>query len=420
MKPTFKKFQDSVSLSMIIMLLILLSTLSGYAQKWKINGYIVKNNGERIECNVFNSGYEEATTSYNYILPDSEDLHEMDLATIKEFGIGDDQKFIREFIQTIASNSRITKAEEAENVEIKEGHGYLKVIYEGPRASLYSFYDEGNNFYYYKVRDSEIALLFYKQYHIDMGSRVTQKIIENNTYKDQLTTAFKPEDPKMITRLSYTKKSLVHFFETVNQEEVNSAPALYKKISKGYFRVNALGGINFNEYRIQDFDYSQMIVFSKESSFTYGLEFEYILPFNKHRFGLFLDACYTSYKTDKAAKLTDNNLTDYEINYKSFEFPVGISFNVPLSKEFNIFAKAGYAPQVIMESSYLILGAKDYDYAFSSSGSAILGAGIRMGRFSAEYRYYSNRHITQNLYNLESRLTQSSILVGISLFETGK
>ena len=416
---THKRLLDSDALLLVtVILLILLSNMSVYGQK--INGYIVKNDGERIECHVLNSGNEEATTFYVYILPGNTKSQKMDLATIKEFGIGNEQKFIREFIQIDISSDRIKRAEEAEKgPEIQEGHGYLKVLYEGPRASLYSFYDEGRTFFYYKVRESNITLLYYKQYEVEVASGVIQNIIIDNTYKEQLSTAFEPEDPKTIKRLSYTKKSLVRFFETVNQEEVGSTPTLYKKISQGYFRANLSGDLNFNKYRIQNLDYSQKLTFTQETSFAYGVEFEYIIPYNNHRWGLFLGAYHSTYQSDKASKVGDNNLIDFEIYYKAFDFPMGISLNVPISKNVNVFSKAGFVPQIIMESSYLTLGS-EYRYTFESVGSAVFAAGIRVGRFSAEYRYYTNRNITQNLYNRGSSLTQSSILVGVSLFQTKK
>ena len=415
---TRKKYQNSGTLLMTVMLLIMCPNFSGYAQK--INGYIVKNDGERIECHVLNTGNEEATTFYEYILPGNTKSQKMDLATIKEFGIGNDQKFIRELIQIDASSDRIKRAEDAEKgPEIQEGHGYLRVLYEGQRASLYSYYDEGRTFFYYKKRESDITLLYYKQYEVEVATGVIQNIIIDNTYKEQLSTAFEPEDPKMITKLSYTKKSLTRFFETVNQAEAGSSPILYKKISQGYFRANVSGALNINSYRVRNLEFSQMIVFSQEPSFTYGLEFEYIFPHNKHRWGLFLGAYHSSYQSDKASKIGENNLTDFEINYKAFDFPLGISWNVPIFKNCNIFSKVGFVPQIITESSYVTLGA-EYHYPFESVGSAVFAAGIRMGRFSAEYRYYSNKNITQNLYNRESRLSQSTILVGVSLFQTKK
>ena len=416
---TRKRRQCSGSGALLLATVLLLSSMSVYSQK--INGYIVKNDGERIECHVFNSGNEEATTFYMYILPGNSKSQKMDLAAVKEFGLDNGQKFIRELIQIDVSSDRIKRAEEAEYLpEFQEGHAYLKVLYEGPRASLYSYFDEGRMFFYYKVRESNIALLFYKQYRVEVDGGHIKEIIVDNTYKEQLSTAFKPDDPKMMKRLTYTKKSLMRFFETVNQAEVGSAPILYKKISQGYFRANVSGGLNFNNYLIQNLDYSQVIVFPQKLSFTYGLEFEYILPYNKHRWGLFLGANHSSYQSSDASKVGNDNLTDFEINYKAFDFPMGISLNVPVYKNISVFSKVGFVPQLITESSYLTLGAKDYHYAFESVGSAVFTAGVRVGRFSAEYRYFTNRNITQNIYSRGSTLAQSSILVGVSLFQTKK
>ncbi len=398
---------------------VLLSALPGFAQGQKINGYIVRNDGERIACHVFNTGNEEATSFYEYILPDSVKSQKMELSRIQEFGIGNELKFVRELIQIDVSGSRIKREEDAtKGPDLDEGHAYLKVLYEGPRASLYSFFDQGRTFYYYKVGASSIELLYYKQYQLEVASGVVEKIIEDNRYKEQLASAFNLKDQVMTSKLSYTKRSLLRFFETINQAEGGSAPALYKEVSQGIFRVRALGGVNFLDYRLQNLEFSEMVVFSSEQSLAYGLGFEYIFPYNKSRWGIFLEVLYASYQSDQASELS-GNLTGYEIDYKSLEFPAGVSFNFPVARKSHLFVKAGYVPHIILKSSSLRLNSPQ-EYEFSSAGAGVFGAGFRLGRFSAEYRYNTNRNITQNHYNRESRLSQSSIIVGISLFQVGK
>ncbi|MGQ8335453.1 hypothetical protein ACUNWD_02810 [Sunxiuqinia sp. A32] len=400
-------------LNFLLATYLLLSIVS-YGQK--VNGYIINNDGARTECIVTNTGVWEAVDSYEYRIPDEKTFNAMDLAKIKEFGIYNEVKCVRELIQIDRSDERIKRAEDAQKEpKWDEGHAYLNVLYEGELASLYSFYEEGKTYFYYRTGPSTIELLYHKKYLVEVTPGLVENTIENNTYKQQLIQAFKIEDESKLRKLTYTKNSLVRFFDNYHKEHFQVGENMVASNPKPRITVRALLNRNSFSSSIQDFNDSELVYFKEEKSLGYGLEVEYNFAFNHNRLAVFAGANYASYYSDYTDYLLRTTHDGYIWDYYSIDIPFGVRYYLQLFPKGRIYAEMGASPNFILDKSELILNS-DFSYSFDSAIKTFFGIGLSYGRLAIETRLFSDNNITQNLYKRGSKQKQWTVSVQYDIF----
>lgn len=399
-------------------LLILFFFASVFANGQEMNGYILNNNDEKTECFVRNNGIREASNNYKYRLPGEKEFNEMDLAKIKEFAIYDEVKCVRELIQIDASDDRIKREEEAQQEpELDQGHAYLNVLYEGPLASLYSYYNEGKTFYYYRVGEASIELLYYKKYQLEVATGVVEKNIVNNAYKDQLAQALNIKDEKALQKLSYTKNSLIRFFD--NYHKKNSEQGKNLVIGDPKPKIIVRGLLNGNTFsaEIQNYSDTEYAFFKEEMSVGYGLEVEYNFAFNRNKFSVFAGGNYATYFSDYSDFTNGSADRDkYIWDYYSIDIPFGVRYYGHLFPKARIFVEAGLSPHIILDKSELFMGS-DYEYSFDSATKGMFGVGLSYGRFAVETRFYTKNNVTQNLNRRGSNLSQWTVSVQYDIFQ---
>lgn len=396
------------------LLLILFFFASVFAYGQEINGYILNNNDEKTECFVRNNGIREASNNYEYRLPGEKEFNEMDLAKIKEFAIYNEVKCVRELIQIDASDDRIKREEEAyQEPKLDQGHAYLNVLYEGPLASLYSYYNEGKTFYYYRVGEASIELLYYKKYQLE----VVDKNIVNNAYKGQLAQAFNIEDEKALQKLSYTKNSLIRFFDNYHKQNREKGKNLVVGDPKPRIIVRGLLNGNTFSAEIQDNSETRNVFFKEEMSVGYGLEVEYNFAFNRNNLSIFAGGNYATYFSDYSDYINAGIDHDgYIWDYYSIDIPFGVRYYGRLFPKARIFVEAGLSPHIILDKSELVMNSP-YEYSFDSATKGMFGVGVSYGRFAVETRFYTKNNVTQNLNRRGSNLSQWTVSVQYDIFQ---
>lgn len=401
-------------------LLILFFFASVFAYGQEINGYILNNNDEKTECFVHNNGIREASSAnkYKYRLPGEKEFKEMDLDKIKEFAIYDEVKCVRELIQTDASDNRIKREEEAyQEPELDQGHAYLYVLYEGPLASLYTYYNEGKIFYYYRVREASIELLYYKKYQVEVATGVVEKIIVNNAYKDQLAQAFNIEDEKALQKLSYTKNSLIRFFDNYHKQNREQGKNLVIGAPKPRIIVRGLLNGNTFSAKIQGNSATHYVFFKQEKSVGYGLEVEYNFAFNRNKFSVFAGGNYATYFSDYSDYVNAGIDHDgYIWDYYSIDIPFGVRYYGRLFPKTRIFVEAGLSPHIILDKSELFMNSP-YEYSFDSATKGMFGVGVSYGRLALETRFFTKNNVTQSLAWRGSKLSQWTVSVQYDIFQ---
>ena len=374
-------------------------------------GYIINNLNEKIDCQIRNIGRDESTMHYEYRLEDAGDFEKIELSKFVEFGIENELKCIRALVPIDMSPDRITRVEDTLSVW-EEGHAFLSVLLEGELATLFAYHDLGKDFFFYRLEGSDIVPLIYKKYEVEVTPNFVQRRIYNNTFREQLTLHLACGNQNNAEKISYAKKDLVNYFEKYHQCKRKDYKTFESsRTKKGLLLLKPKVGLNSFQLGIKDpIDAAPMAYFSKENSVGFGVEIEYIFPYNRYQLGIFVEASYQAYKSGNVSVSNEINppmYDDYMIDYQSIEFPFGLIYHLNLDKNNRFFAKAAFVPHIIFSSSYIAFNATEKN-KFSSHSPLSFGLGYNHRRLGIEFKYYTPANITQNIYKRGSNLSQLS------------
>lgn len=403
----------------VLFLLFSGACLFSAAQMKFVEGYIVTNDHQKTVCQIRNGGNAESSMNFEYRLIRDQKIEKIELAKIEEFGIANELKCVRAMIKIDVSPNRITHLKDTVNSpEWEEGHAYLRVLVDGKSASLYSYFNEGTNDYFFSVGNSAIEPLFYKEYRVEITPGIVEQKLLNNAYQQQLKQYLTCGKTEEVSKVSYTKKDLVNYF--ITYQLCKDADYIVPKnthLQKGSLRFKLGTSLNMIQMDTQTMtDAAEKVVFSQENSLGFGAEAEYLFSFNNYKWGLFAESNYYAYHSEKVSIESYNGSV---VDYKTIELPVGITYYMNILADHRLFIRGAFVPHYILGSSFVSYdSAAQYDY--SPSSRMFFGAGYNYRRFGAEFRYYSTQNVTQNLYKRGSQLTQVSFRLSYTLFQTGK
>jgi len=403
---------------LFLLITLFLSIISRGQTKFT-EGYFIDNNNNIIQCFIRNIGNEESTMNYQYRLKNDKEIKKIELSRVKEFGIDDEMKCIRALISVDVSPSRIPNLKDTV-IDWEEGHAFLKILVEGELATLYSYYDHGKPLFFFRIGNSSVEPLFYKKYYLEVTTNIIDRTLVNKAYIDQLKEYLACGDTDEIKKVSYTKKALVKYFIDYHKCK-GSDYLVYKsaQINRGSFRFKL--GINVNSLRMDVEEYSDAlpnILFSRENSLGFGLEAEYVLPFNRYKWSIFAESNFYSYYSDKIENEPNPALfNDQVVDYKTIEVPIGITHYMNIDENNRLFIRCAFVPHFIFDDSYIAFS-DVYHSDFSPSSRLLFGSGYNYKRLGLEFRYYSNQNITMNIYKRNSDLSQISLRVYYTLFNS--
>jgi len=402
---------------------IFLISLSAEGQTNFVTGYIVDNAGNKTICSLRNVGVAESADKYEYRLDKRGKVFPMSLAEITEFGIEGRLKCIKALIPVDISPSRIAREEDAQKgPEWDRGHAYLKVLVEGDAASLYSYYSEGTETFYYKTDTVPLTILYHKEYVVDVASGYADKRLSNDTFRSQLAENMPIEGDHSYETLPYVRKPLIRYFSRYNdsRKAAYEVPDYSEPLSSK-FVVKLAGNYNMMDLTsTYTGERMEKILFSDKNSIGFGLEFEYVLPFNNHKFSIFAESNFYSYHSEFSTQFVEQSVHDsHPTKMKFVEIPLGVNMFMNLNDRNRFFVKAGYSPsftQFFLGDSSVTLWSPTPE-TFSSSGRAFLGAGYNHGRLNLEARYYTGMDVTQGVLFWESDFSHISFRLSYAIIK---
>jgi hypothetical protein len=263
--------------------------------------------------------------------------------------------------------------------------------------------------------------LVYKKYYVSNSSVAT-----NESYRKTLFDNFKCDgiDVNSIRNVEYDQKDLVDIFSQYNMCSSGENLVIQEAPSQGRISLKAKAGISFNQLDVS-FDSGilrqdrQSAEFTKEIGTRFGLEVEYLLPFNKNKWSVFLEPTFLSYSSSADIRI-ENDVTVFEdtatIDYKVIEIPFGIRHYMYLSNKSKIFINAAivltadlsdqieYADESVASSNNLDI---------KSSSNLMLGLGYEFNnKFSIEARTYTNRDILSSYVSYNGEFSSYGFVLG--------
>lgn len=403
----------------ILFILITILSLNCYSQISFEKGYYIDNTNQKINCLIKNIDWKNNPIKFEYKLSENSESKIATIKTIKEFGIDNISKYIRSTINIDRSSENINNLSNDKNPIFKEEELFLKVLVEG-KATLYQYIDSNLKRYFYNKENSNIEQLIFKRY-----KTTENKIGENNRFKQQLWNDLKCPNFKMskIENLDYKKSMLTNFFVEYNncnnQEYVNYE----EKQKRDLFNLTIRPRINNSSLTIQNFvSNSRNTDFENKISFGFGVEVEFILPFNKNKWAIAIEPTYQNFKAEKTTNVNNvsGGMLIANVDYSSIEVPIGLRHYFFLNNNSKIFINASYIFDLSSKSSIEFTrndGSNLNSLEVETRNNLAMGIGYKHNdKYSLEVRFQTNREILGNYSFWSSRYKTLSIIFGYSLF----
>ena len=411
----------------LLFLFIAILSINSYSQIKFEKGYFVYDADLKVECFIKNIDWSNNPTEFEYKLLDDSEEKIASINAVKEFGIYNVSKYIKSKVKIDRSSGNINDLTNDKSPVLKEETLFLKVLIEG-KANLYS-YEDGNLIrYFFNTETSNIEQLIYKKYKNHEND--TKK---NNQFKQQLWSVFKCEEITLdgIERLKYNRSSLVKLFTEYNTCK-NSNYKNYTSVEKkDLFNFTLRPRLNNSKLSIYEsgvrttgfpFPTSVTHEYDNQTSFGFGLEAEYILPINKNKWAIVIEAAYQNFKGETTTK--DEDLVDGEsqskVDYSSVEVPISLRHYFFINDNSKIFVNASYVIDFNSKSTIVFKrsnGDTLKSLEINSNPNLAIGIGYKAyDKYSFEIRYQTNREILRDYVYSNSDYNSLSFIIGYSLF----
>lgn len=413
---------------LLITILFLFFFTFSYAQISFEKGYYILNDGSRIECFIRNIDWKNNPTDFKYKTQLSDnDFKTETIANVQEFGIDNETTFKKFKIKIDRTSDEPNKLLADRNPVFKEEVIFLKVLVKGD-ATLYSYTDQNLNRYFYETKTIPVEQLVYtKYYQIDSNDSPTI-LAENNEYKQQLFQNVKAENTteKEIIKLNYNKSDLTKYFIKYNNIKPNLAKE-ERKVNKGIFLVKITPSASIaslsteNDYFLRD-----NVQLDNKINFKFGVEAEYILPYNKNKWSIFISPAYQTYQDDKTYNVPSGFIISPEtpnnakVKYTSIQIPIGIRHYMFLNQTSKIFINVAYAFDAGSKTNITytdVTNKTTREYESGSGSNFAFGLGYNFkNKFSFEARLNTKKELMRDYLTYSAKYSSIDFVLGYTIF----
>lgn len=309
-------------------------------------------------------------------------------------------KYVRTTIEIDRSSKHANNLDLNKKPNFTKEDLFLKVLIVGD-ATLYSF--EGNNLtrFFFDNQNNEIKQLVFKLY-----LNADDKIQQNNFFRQQLYNSLKCKEISIsyLEKIDYKANDLVKLFVAYNNCLDSSYDNFTNKEKKDFFNLSLKLGLNNTSFKIQNLRSNTESDFGNQLGLRFGLEAEFIMPFNRDKWSVFIEPTYQSFKTvDGAGPFAS-------INYNSIEIPIGLRHYLFLSELSKFFVNAAFVFDFSGESTIGNLEVK-------TSSNLVFGLGYKHNnKYGVELRYYITRNLFYNYMFYTSGYNNISLIFGYNFF----
>lgn len=344
-------------------------------------GYIINGPGDKTNCLIKNFDWKNNPVQIEYKLSESASVQTASPDQVKEFGIGEQIKYIGAEVVMDESSDQLKDLSQDKAPQFIRKKVFLRVLLEG-KASLYEVITANYLRYFYQKQGDSITQLIYKTYQLpEFGTAV------NYTYRAQLNKEINCGNTALtIKSIQYTRSELLDYFKDYNRCEGSTASVfnIIKRPLK--FSLKPHTGIDFytiyiNERKDQDV------------GIRASMEAEAILPYFRSKWAVFIEPAYEYFQSGAI----EFSVRNAHLEYQGIEVPLGVRHYLYLSDLNKLFFNFTYAlnfpiiselrfdsgPPIDAQNTYSVLG---------------IGGGFMMKRWSLELR--GNSRLKMNEINI--------------------
>lgn len=415
----------------ITLFLALIFNLICYSQISFEKGYYINNSDQKIDCLIKNVDWKNNPTEFTYRVSQNSEQQKATIADVKEFGISNTSKYSRHVVKIDRSSDNLSELSENKNPVFNEEQVFLKVLVEG-KASLYFYADGSLERFFYNKENTNIEQLIFKSYKTD-----DNYVGENNYFRQQLLVNLKYPafSINKIKNLKYSKNDLVHYFIGFNAYNNSEFMNFEKKQKRNSFKLSLRPGFNSSSLFIDNSDVYLVdanlenevgLSFGNEFNFRFGVEAEFVLPFNKNKWAIIVEPTYQYHKTKKTFDLfhVNGKIVTADVSYKSIEIPLGLRHYFFLKNNLSIFINASFIHDYPNKSEVKFTRPDGSNNLFGnneplkvkSRNNMALGIGFKYKkRYCLEFRHQTDREILGDNLSWHSDYKTFSIIFGYTL-----
>jgi hypothetical protein len=397
--------------------LFILISVCSFGQIIFEKGYFIDNSNQKTECLIKNEDWKNNPKIFIFKQNESDIPEKGNIESVREFGIYGVSKFIRCNVNIDRSNNDINKLNSDMQPVWSQEQLFLKVLIEG-KASLY-FYEDGHlKRFFYSVGNKPVNQLIYKQFLVD-----ELNIAYNNRFRQQLWLDVRcPEaTTNSLQNTNYLQRDLEKYFLNYLKCTGDSMILNFNKAKSDLFNLKIASGLNISSLTLfPNRDDLKYFEFKSDASLRLGLEAEFILPFQKNKWGILIEPTYQYFNGQKEIANVDGSMkSDMKINYSSIEIPVGVRHYFFMNEESKLYVNGSYISNFCLnfnpkiKLSNPIFGSNSYD--ITPNGSFALGGGIQYKKLSIEIRYYTKRDLMFVDADWSTDYHRYSIIIGYQL-----
>jgi len=399
------------------LLFLFVFSINGFAQINFEKGNFINNQGEQINCLIKNLDWKNNPTEFEYKLTENSETKTLTIKSVSEFVITSVSKYVRANVEMDRSSSDLDNISLKKGADFKEEELFLKVLVEGDK-SLYQYTENRLNRYFYNSDAMNIVQLVYKIYEVTTSNE-SKYFGKNETFKQQLFNNVNCEN-KSINKYEavlYKQKSLTKIFLSHNECNGNSVETEREETERDEFNLRIRPGLNLSSLSIQNHGgtVNKDADFGNQTNFRFGIEAEYVLPFNRNKWSIFIEPTYQYFKGEvNGIYYSTVRTEDFTVDYKSIELPIGVRHKFFIGDKLNVFLNTAFVIDIEVGSKVIRSIADDLDVETRNNIVFGIGAEFR-DKFSLELRIGSSRELLQYAY-WESEYNTTSLIFGYKLF----
>ncbi|RKS44985.1 hypothetical protein BC962_2657 [Gillisia mitskevichiae] len=396
---------------------LLLSSIA-FSQIQYEEGYYIDNSGNKISGFIENNDWNDNPVSFNFKAAMDSEIQVKTFDGVLEFGL-ENIRFTKFKVQIDLSRDRVRELTSQRAPLFTQKVVFLKYIQDG-KADLFIYQDNSVLRYFYRLDEDSPKQLVYKKF-LQGG-----KIAVNNHYQQQLFNDLNCENntSSNISNVSYNRIDLERYFTKYNNCK-NWSTSYYDNNSSGKFNLKVLLGADFTGMEIDNGLNAGGESFNNEFFIRAGAELEYIMPFNRNKWSVFIQPVYRSFKAER--NLTKSYNADFSISNQSIELALGLRHYLFLNTSTKLFINVLVSSDLPLKTEVSFMNTNMVEDPFldefKSGASFGIGVGMQIyNRLAMELRYNSSRELNGSKFvdktyalNFESSYNTASVILTYSL-----
>jgi hypothetical protein len=393
------------------LLLLLLISLSGFAQIRFEKGYFIRNDGSRMNCEIRNTDPRFSPKSFDYRLQPDGPVLTLPIDSAAEFGIEGYSCFVRAKVKIDRSSALLDDLSDSSQPIWSQETRFLRKLVAG-KAELYSFEDQNLIRFFYALDDSAIQQLVYKEYIHD------GYVAQNNFFRQQIWSRIRSSCSKEseVASMPYDIKALTRYFQSYNQCTTGEPVAKIRTKKERMFGITLRGGMDCASVEFYNSVSDMLLLFNTQYSALAAANLEFVFPFNRNKWSFLVSPEYTGFEGNSEEVINQGTNRTATLKLQTVLIPIGIKYKFYLKNDLRLFLDALYVPRFCLLNKSELSFTPTYSLEIINGSNIAAGAGVEWKRLEAEIRYYTDRDLMKSYQSWFSNYERINFTLGYKLF----